>query len=118
MTEIPKLRSLQELRLMVRRVMLESEKIVGKKPNELRLKPMKSQWGSCSSRGVISINTKLMFLSDRLVAYVVHHEMCHLKVMAHDRNFKMYVEAMFPDRLLLDRQLRGFGYILRAGKLG
>lgn len=110
-----KLRSLQELRLLVRRCQIVSEQVVGKKPTSLRLKPMKSQWGSCNSKGVIAINTKLMFLPDRLVAYIVHHEMAHLAVMSHDRNFKMLVERLFPDRLLLDKQLRAVGnQLLRA----
>jgi predicted metal-dependent hydrolase len=108
-----KLRSLQALRLLVRRYELESEKVVGKKPTSLRLKPMKSQWGSCNSKGIIAINTKLMYLPERLVAYIVHHEVVHLKIHAHDRSFRQLVEVLFPDRLILDRQLRLAAPILR-----
>ncbi len=108
-----KLRTLQGLRLLVRRCELESEKIVGKKPTSLRLKPMKSQWGSCNSKGIIAINSKLMYLPDRLVAYVVHHEVVHLKIHRHDRSFRQMVEILFPDRLVLDKQLRLAAPILR-----
>lgn len=111
--QFEKQRGLQALRLLVRQAELESEKVIGQKPTSLRLKPMKSQWGSCNSKGVIAINTKLMYLSDRLVRYVVHHEVVHLKIRAHDRNFKHWVEKLFPDRLILDRQLRNAAVILR-----
>ena len=111
--QIEKQRGLQALRLLVRQAELESEKIIGMKPTSLRLKPMKSQWGSCNSKGVIAINTKLMYLSDRLVRYIVHHEVVHLKVRAHDRSFRKLVETLFPDRLILDRQLRHAAPILR-----
>lgn len=112
-TQLEKQRSLQELRLLIRHAESESEKVVGKKPTSLRLKPMKSQWGSCNSQGVIAINTKLTYLSERLVRYIVHHEVVHLKVHAHDRNFRQLVEVLFPDRLILDRQLRLAAPILR-----
>ena len=111
---LEKQRTLQQLRLLVRQCELESEKVVGQKPVSLRLKPMKSQWGSCNHRGIIAINTKLMYLPERLVAYIVHHEVVHLKIHNHGREFKQLVEAMFPDRLALDRQLRAVAYILRA----
>jgi predicted metal-dependent hydrolase len=112
-TQIEKQRGLQALRLLVRQAELESEKIIERRPTSLRLKPMKSQWGSCNSKGVIAINTKLMYLSERLVRYVVHHEVVHLKVRAHDRTFRHWVEKLFPDRLILDRQLRHAAPILR-----
>ncbi len=110
---IPKLRSLHELRLLVRRFVSESEQIVGKKPTALRFKPMKSQWGSCNSVGIIALNTRLMFLPERLVGYIVHHEMVHLKIHRHDRSFRATVEMLFPDRIALDRQLHAAGPILR-----
>ena len=110
---LEKQRSLQELRLLVRKCELESEKVVGKKPTALRLKPMRSQWGSCNSKGIIAINTKLMYLPERLVAYIVHHEVVHLLVHAHNQKFRKLVEELFPDRRILDRHLRDSAGILR-----
>ena len=111
--DLPKLRSLQELRILVRTCLEQSEKVVGKMPSGLRFKPMKSQWGSCNSADIIALNTRLMFLPDRLVAYIVHHEMVHLKIRRHDRSFRAAVEIIFPDRLALDKQLHAAGPILR-----
>ena len=111
--DLPKLRSLQELRILVRKCITNSEAIVGKAPAGLRFKPMKSQWGSCNSVGVIALNTRLMFLPERLVAYIVHHEVVHLQIHRHDRSFRAMVEALFPDRISLDKQLHAAGPILR-----
>lgn len=108
-----KLRTLQQLRLLVRRFELESERIVGMRPTSLRLKPMKSQWGSCNNKGIIAINTKLMYLPERLVGYVVHHEVVHLKIHRHDKYFRHMVEQLYPDRLHLDKQLHHLSGILR-----
>jgi predicted metal-dependent hydrolase len=110
---VEKLRSLQQLRLLVRKCELESEKVVGAKPAALRLKPMRSQWGSCNSKGIIAINSRLMYLPERLVAYIVHHEIVHLKIHAHNRAFRQLVEVLFPDRAILDRQLRIAAPLLR-----
>lgn len=109
-----KLRTLQQLRLLVRQCAVQSEQIVGKQANGWRLKPMKSQWGSCNSKGIIAINTRLMFLPERLVAYIVHHEVVHLKIHRHDRSFREAVEILFPDRIHLDKQLHSAAKILRA----
>lgn len=108
-----KLRSLHELRILVRECVEQSAKVVGKMPLSLRFKPMKSQWGSCNSIGIIAINTRLMYLPERLVAYIVHHEVVHLKIHAHDRSFRAMVETLFPDRLEMDKQLRKYASVLR-----
>jgi predicted metal-dependent hydrolase len=111
--ELEKLRTLQQLRLLVRKCLEESFAVVEKKPKGLRFKPMKSQWGSCNSEGVIALNTRLMYLEERLVGYIVHHEMVHLKIHRHDRSFRAMVETLFPDRLALDKQLHAAAPILR-----
>lgn len=108
-----KLRTLQQLRLLVRSFAIASEQQIGMRANGWRLKPMKSQWGSCNSKGIIAINSRLMYLPERLVSYIVHHEVVHLKIHSHDRSFRAAVELMFPDRLILDKQLRSFAKTLR-----
>ena len=48
---------------------------------------MRSQWGSCSAVGRISLNTHLIKTPDRLIDYVVLHELCHLRHHDHGRRF-------------------------------
>lgn len=56
-----------------------------------------SQWGSCSTRGVIMLNAALLFLPERLLEYVIIHELAHRLEQGHDDRFWSVVEAACPD---------------------
>ena len=76
----------------------------------LRLSSAKTRWGSCSHRGGISLNWRLIFMPLAVVDYVVCHELAHLKEMNHSPRFWSVVEQLCPDwrnlRLELRRQAR------------
>lgn len=57
---------------------------------------MKSQWGSCSSKGVISLNTHLVRTPRHLIEYVVLHELCHLRHHDHSRRFDALMSMHMP----------------------
>lgn len=82
---------------------------MGVKPLGIGFRRMKSKWGSCSSRGKINLNTWLQVLPEELVAYIVYHELAHLRVRDHGPGFKALIRAKFPDFRDLDRQLRLYG---------
>ena len=58
---------------------------------------MRSQWGSCSRSGRISLNTHLVKTPERLIEYVVLHELCHLRHYDHSRRFYGLMSRYMPD---------------------
>lgn len=75
--------------------------------HRLRFYRMKRRWGSCSSKGVITLNTELIKKAPELIDYVILHELCHLKVPAHNRAFYALLESVLPDWKTLRRELNG-----------
>ncbi len=71
----------------------------------IQVRGQKTRWGSCSSRGTLSLNYSLLFLEPSLVRYLMLHELAHTRVMAHNDRFWSLVCAMEPRARQLDRQL-------------
>ena len=62
-------------------------------------------WGSCSTRGTVSLNCSLVFLRPEIVRYLFIHELAHTKHMNHSASFWRLVERLEPDYRRLDREL-------------
>ena len=58
---------------------------------------MRSQWGSCSAEGKISLNTHLIKTPEPLIDYVILHELCHLKHLNHGKRFYALMGRRMPD---------------------
>lgn len=56
-----------------------------------------SRWGSCSRKGSLSFSWRLVFAPREVLAYVVYHEVAHLKHMNHGPDFWKLVETLMPD---------------------
>lgn len=69
----------------------------------------RSRWGSCSARGVVSLNARLLFLPPDLAGHVLLHELCHLRHMNHGTAYKALLRRLEPRADELERALRRAG---------
>ena len=70
----------------------------GVKKPKLRVRTMKSCWGSCLvNKGIITLNRKLLMKPRECIEYVVVHELCHFIHPNHSKQFYGFMEQFMPD---------------------
>jgi hypothetical protein len=69
------------------------------------IRSQRTRWGSCSTRGTVSLNCSLLFLASEVVRYLFVHELAHTRHMNHSASFWRLVEKIEPDYRRLDRDL-------------
>ena len=79
----------------------------------LTIRSQKTRWASCSSRGHMSFNWRLLLAPPEVLDYVVEHEVCHLEILDHSSRFWALLEARVPDWRDHARWLRRYGATLR-----
>ena len=70
---------------------------VGRRPGRVTIREQKTRWGSCSSKGNLNFNWKLIMAPPQVLDYVVVHELCHLHEFNHSPRFWALVEGQMPD---------------------
>jgi predicted metal-dependent hydrolase len=76
---------------------------------ELRIRKMRSRWGSCSRRAEITLNLELIRMPLDCIDYVITHELCHLVEFNHSARFYELQSRFFPDWKERRRQLEELG---------
>lgn len=66
-------------------------------PIKVVIKNQKTMWGSCSQKGNINLNWRLVMAPVEIIDYVIVHELCHLKVMNHSKEFWNLVASTLPN---------------------
>ena len=69
------------------------------------IRRQRTRWGSCSTRGTVSLNCCLLFQRPAVVRYLLIHELVHTLHMNHSRRFWQRVARHCPDYRTLDREL-------------
>lgn len=72
-------------------------KVMGVSYSGVSIRFQKSRWGSCSSKGNISLNGLLVLMREEVRDYTIVHELCHRKQMNHSPLFWKEVEKVLPD---------------------
>lgn len=75
----------------------------------ITIRDQKTRWGSCSAKGTLSFNWRLMLAPPAILDYVVVHELCHLTHMNHSAAFWAAVEAVCPDYRTCRKWLKDHG---------
>tara|TARA_A100000171_G_C2135729_1_gene150062 strand:+ start:108 stop:848 length:741 start_codon:yes stop_codon:yes gene_type:complete len=99
-----------EDRLRLRTRYFESR--IGVTHISIKVKDYKSRWGSCSVKGALTYNWRLIMAPDFILDYVVVHELCHILEHNHSKAFWSHVARHFPDFKKARLWLRKEGYTL------
>ena len=85
--------------------------LIGVTYNRISIRAQRTLWGSCTADGNLNFNCLLVLLPERVMRYVVVHELCHRKEMNHSKRFWSEVSKILPDYKELRKQLKDNGNI-------
>ncbi len=81
--------------------------------SSLQIRGQRSRWASCSSKGGMSFNWRLLLAPPEILDYVVEHEVAHLEIHDHSPRFWALLAERCPDYSRHERWLRENGATLR-----
>ncbi|ASJ00569.1 M48 family metallopeptidase [Thermococcus gorgonarius] len=90
----------------------EYSREMGVSPKKVFIRHQRSRWGSCSPRGNINFNVRLVSVPPELREYVVVHELAHLKYMNHSKEFWNLVGRFYPDYREARKELKKWWSII------
>lgn len=82
------------------------------KYTKIKISNAKTRWGSCSYNGNISINWRLIMAPVEVLDYVIVHELVHLKIDNHSKDFWQNVEKIYPDYKKAKKWLKDNAHLL------
>jgi predicted metal-dependent hydrolase len=70
--------------------------LTGRPYRDLHIRAQRSRWASCSAEGRMSFNWRLLLAPERVLDYVIWHEVCHLEVLDHSPRFWVLLARRWP----------------------
>ena len=74
-----------------------AKQMTGAPLRRITVRNQRTRWGSCSCRGTISLNWRLIQTPSEVCEYVILHELCHLRHMNHSPQFWALVGEVCPE---------------------
>ena len=72
----------------------------------ISIRNQRSRWGSCSKKGNLNFNYRIVLLPPPVADYIIVHELCHLGEFNHSKRFWNLVARTIPDYLAIRKKLR------------
>jgi len=101
-------------RALVHELVGKEAPLLGVRAGSIAIRDQRTRWGSCSSRGTLSFNWRLVLAPLEVAEYVVVHELCHLREPNHSPRFWQLVAAARPGYRGERRWLAEHGWELQA----
>jgi predicted metal-dependent hydrolase len=103
-----------QIRRDVSRLLARYTAELGAAPTKVRVKPLKSLWGSLDTRDAVTLDLALALAPPAALKYVVVHELCHLRIRNHSPRFWALVGTLYPEWREQRDWLREKGHALKA----
>lgn len=98
----------QEMRTVLPELTVAMETRAQKHASRYKIRRMKSRWGSCNIKtGAITLNLELAEHDKEALKYVIAHELTHLYVRGHNREFYTLLATFYPNWKEVRTSLKG-----------
>ncbi len=104
------------LRPEIEDLVQEYRKRMSVTPSRVFIRDQRTRWGSCSPKGNLNFNVRLIAVPEELLRYVVIHELAHLKYMDHSKEFWKLVGEFYPDYKKAREELKKWWTILELNE--
>jgi predicted metal-dependent hydrolase len=94
--DVSELDARRAVRELVTMLAEEEAEALGVSYRRIEVRGQRTRWGSCSSRGTLSFNWRLVLAPFEVLDYVVVHELCHLREANHSPRFWRLVAERRP----------------------
>lgn len=95
-----------QARILVTEKCAAVSKLMGISSHTITIRGQRTRWGSCSRKGTLSFNWKLLKTPEQVIDYVIIHELAHIKEMNHSRKFWNLVAKFCPEYKTYRKWLR------------
>jgi len=85
---------------------------IGLSINSVSVRNQKSRWGSCSRKGNLNFNWRLLLVPPLVMDYLIYHELAHLKELNHSIHFWKLVEHLCPRYREAETWLKREGWLM------
>lgn len=104
-----------QLKVFISKLLTKYSLSMSLRHSGVRFTTVKTYWGTCAPSGVLSFNMALRYAPPEAVAYVVVHELAHLRWKGHGRRFWDLVAKYYPKFKEARAILRSLSQNYRSG---